>query len=125
MLRALQGARHVLRPALRLAVSDSCTRPKHGHASPLVSLGAHVTQGKELLYEAGIAFAALGFSKLEELPHREIARMRCHKVEETGLYFCVAEGAKWGEVGFLNAHRSQAVDRRRQFPLVAEAALSS
>src|ERR1041385_2417041 len=90
-----------------------------------ISLGADMPQGEEFLYQASVAFPALGFRKFEELLHCEIPRMRCHKVEETGLHFGVTEGTKWGGLGFLDAHGSQAVDRCCQFSLVADAPQSA
>ena len=51
-------------------------------ASPHISLGRGMTQAKQLLDETGVPFAAPGMAKIQELPHREIAGMRCHKVEK-------------------------------------------
>ncbi len=90
-------------------------------APPPISLGADMPRGEEFFYQSGVAFAALGFSKFEELFDREVTRMRRHKVEETGLHFGVTEGAKREELGLLDAHRSQAVDRRREFPFISDA----
>ena len=63
-----------------------------------------MTQAKQLPDQTGIALAALGMGKLEELPDREVARMRRHKVEKPGFYFGVAEGAKIGELVFSEVH---------------------
>jgi hypothetical protein len=51
--------------------------------------------------------------------------MRCHKVEQALLCFGVAEAEKWDQLGLLDAHKSPAVDCRRQFPLIADAPQSA
>ena len=51
-------------------------------ASARVSLGRGMAQAKQLFDETGVSFAAPGMGKIQELPHREIAGMRCHKVEK-------------------------------------------
>ncbi|HEV2197648.1 MAG TPA: hypothetical protein VGR55_18830 [Candidatus Acidoferrum sp.] len=67
-------------------------------ASAGISPGTGVALAEQLLYQSGIPFAALG--KIEELPNREIARMRGHKVEKTGFHFGVAEGAELADFVF-------------------------
>ena len=42
--------------------------------------------------------------EIEELPKRETARMRGHKVEETSFHFGVTEGAELGDFVFWDAH---------------------
>ena len=63
-----------------------------------------MTPAKQLLDQTCIAFAALGMGKLEELPDREVARMRRYKVEKPGFYFGVAEDAKIGELVLSDVH---------------------
>ena len=69
--------------------------------------------------KAGVPFAAPGMAEVKELPHREIAGMRCHKVEKTRFGFGIAESGEVGELGFVNAHGLQAENRRAQFPIVS------
>jgi len=69
-----------------------------------VSLGRDVSQTKQLCDETGVPFTALSMAKVEELPHREIAGMRCHKVEKLRFGLGVAESTEVGELGFVNAH---------------------
>lgn len=80
-----------------------------------------MTQSEELFDELGVAFAALGLSEVKELPHREVAGMRCHKVQKAGFHFGVAEGSKIDELGLSDAHISKAVDRCREFVLISDA----
>ncbi len=89
-------------------------------APPPVSLGADMAQSEQFLDEAGVTLATLGASEVEELPHREVAGMRRHKVEESSLHIGVAETAKVNELGFLYAHGSQTVDRGCEFALVPD-----
>ena len=63
-------------------------------ASPDVSPRAGMGQAEQFLDQSGIPFAALGTGEIEELPNREIARMRCHKVEETVFHFGVPESSE-------------------------------
>ncbi|HYL85802.1 MAG TPA: hypothetical protein VE263_16355 [Candidatus Angelobacter sp.] len=74
-------------------------------ASASVSAGAGMPPAEELLDESRIPFAALGMGEIEELPNREIARMRGHKVEKTGFYFGVTKRAEVGDFVFWNAHK--------------------
>jgi hypothetical protein len=73
-------------------------------ASPHVSLGRDMAQGKQPLDETGVSFAAPCMGKVKELPHREVAGMRCHKVEKLSFGQGVAESTEVGELGLVNAH---------------------
>jgi len=66
-------------------------------------LSQGVSQAKQLLDETGVPFAAPGMSKVKELPHREIAGMRCDKVEKLRFGSGIAESTEIGELGFVNA----------------------
>ena len=73
-------------------------------ASPHVSLGRGVSQAKQLFDKTSVSFAAPGMAKIQELPHREIAGMRCHKVEKLRFGLRIAESTEVDELGFVNAH---------------------
>ena len=72
--------------------------------SARISLGRGMAETKQLFDETGVPFSALSVCKIEELPHRKVAGMRCHKVEKTGLGFGITESAKTDELGFVDAH---------------------
>ena len=63
-----------------------------------------MAQAEQLFDQTGIALAALGMGKVEELPNREVARMCRHEVEEPGFHFGVAEVAEIGELVFSGVH---------------------
>jgi hypothetical protein len=44
--------------------------------------------------------------EIKELPKREIARMRGHKVEEAGFQFGVTKRAELGDFVFWDAHKT-------------------
>jgi hypothetical protein len=75
------------------------TELKH-KTSARVSSGAGMAQTEQFLHQTGVPFAALGVGEIEELPKREIARMRCHKVEEASFHFGVTESEEAGEFVF-------------------------
>src|SRR5215470_17329489 len=98
-------------------VDLSRTKLKY-EASACVSPGAGMTQAEELLDESRIPFAALGMSEVEELPKREITRMRRHKVEKPAFYFRVTEGLKLGDFVFWDVHKLETEDGRTQLPVI-------
>jgi hypothetical protein len=72
--------------------------------SPGVSLGCGVSQAKQFFDEAGVPLAASGMAEVKELPHREIAGMRCRKTEKPRFGLGVTESGEVGELGVVNAH---------------------
>ena len=70
-------------------------------ASARISLGRGMAETKQFFDETGVPLAALSMGRVEELPHREIPGMHCHKVEKLSLGFGIAESAEAGELGFV------------------------
>ena len=68
-----------------------------------------MAQAEQLLNQSGIPFAALGMGEIEELPNREITRMRCHKEEKSGFDICVTEGSELVDFVFWDAHKTQRI----------------
>ncbi len=56
-------------------------------ASTRISLGRGMAETKQFFDETGVPLAALSMGRVEELSHREIPGMHCHKVEKLCLGF--------------------------------------
>ncbi|MGA7793995.1 MAG: hypothetical protein WCA19_13230, partial [Candidatus Acidiferrales bacterium] len=73
-------------------------------ASARISLGRGMAETKQFFDETCVPLAAPSMGRVEELPHREVAGVRCHKVEKPSLGFGIAQSAEAGELGFVDAH---------------------
>src|SRR5580658_3747641 len=102
-------AKLVLPPATQIVLSDCgvdlTAIEMIDTAIAPVSLNRGMAQRQQFLDESGVALAVAGLGKRQKLSHREIARMRCGDMQESGFRFGVAEDLELGEMGFRNAHR--------------------
>jgi len=116
----------VLPPITKMIFTDRGVDVPRGEvvdkAPPSVSPGAGMTQAEQPLHETCIALTALGMSKVEELPNREVAGMGGHEIEKPGFHFGVTKGAEADELVFSEVHGLKAQDRCTQLPVVADAA---
>ncbi len=94
----------VLPAIAEMGLADRFVNPARtqviNEASPRISLGRGMAQD-ETVFRRKRAFRLplLACAKVEELPHREIAGMRCHKVEKTSFDFAYSRKRGGWRVG--------------------------